>query len=226
MNKLNIIVEHIYHSGFTVETENHFLIFDYYKGDFDFKDKDTYVFSTHGHHDHFNPEILNWNDRDNINYIFSDDIESVDWDNVHYMKAYKKLNINDVKIETFSSTDLGVSFLVEVDGVSIFFAGDLNWWHWEDDSEEEKTSMEKAFKTKIHRIIGRDVDIAFFPVDPRLEEHYYLGGEYFINKIKPKYFFPMHFGDKYDTSKKFIHKMGDISTKIVDVNKKNQIFHI
>lgn len=226
MEKLNLIVEYIYHSGFTVETNNHFLVFDYYKGNIQLKDKSTYVFSTHGHHDHFNPEILNWNEKHNITYIFSDDIDSIKRENIHYMGHYKSLNLNDIKIKTFSSTDLGVSFLVKVDGISIFFAGDLNWWYWENDSEEEKSSMERAFKKKIERIADENVDIVFFPVDPRLEKYYYLGGEYFINKINPKYFFPMHFGDKCDTSKRFIHKMGNIPTKIVDVNKNNQIFEL
>lgn len=226
MKNLDVIVEYIYHSGFTVETKNHFLVFDYYKGHIKLKDKKTYVFSTHGHHDHFNPEILNWDNNHEITYIFSDDIDSLDGENIHYMGHYKNLSLDDIEIKTFSSTDLGVSFLVKVDGISIFFAGDLNWWYWENDTEDEKSSMEKAFKTKIERIIGENVDISFFPVDPRLEEYYYLGAEYFINKINPKYLFPMHFGDKSDTSQRFIHKMGDISTKIVDVNRKNQIFKL
>ncbi len=32
MENLNVKVEYIFHSGFTVETKDHFLVFDYYKG--------------------------------------------------------------------------------------------------------------------------------------------------------------------------------------------------
>lgn len=58
MENLGVKVEYIFHSGFTVETRNHFLIFDYYHGDLKLKDKKTYIFSTHSHYDHFNPDIL------------------------------------------------------------------------------------------------------------------------------------------------------------------------
>ncbi|HLR21653.1 MAG TPA: hypothetical protein VK087_06570 [Tissierellaceae bacterium] len=226
MKNLDVIVEHIYHSGFTVETKNHFLVFDYYKGDIELKDKKIYVFSTHGHKDHFNPEILDWEKDHDIEYIFSDDIDSLKKENIHYIGHYQSLNLDDLEIKTYSSTDLGISILVRVDGISIFFAGDLNWWYWEDDDDEEKISMEKAFKIKVERIVGQDIDIGFFPVDPRLEDYYHLGGEYFINKTHPKYFFPMHFGDKFDTSQRFINKIGDIPTKILDVDKRNQIFKL
>ena len=43
MKDLGVKVEYIFHSGFTVETKNHFLIFDYYQGDLQLKDKKTYI---------------------------------------------------------------------------------------------------------------------------------------------------------------------------------------
>ena len=45
----------------------------------------------------------------------------------------KNLSLKGVKIKAFGSTDIGISFLVSVDGVDIFHAGDLNWWHWWDE---------------------------------------------------------------------------------------------
>lgn len=224
MENLNVKVEYIFHSGFTVETKDHFLVFDYYKGDLDLKDKKTYVFVTHSHEDHFNPSILDL--EGDIRYIFSDDVEVDSQRDISFMKAYKNLSLDDLEIKTYSSTDLGVSFLVKVDGISIFFAGDLNWWYWNNDSQKEKDSMEYLFKKKIGRIEGEKIDIAFFPVDPRLEENYYMGGEYFINELKPHYFFPMHFGDNYSKVESFIHKMEDQDTKVVSIDHKNQVFEL
>ncbi len=40
---------------------------------------------------------------------------------------------------------------------------------------------------------GIPIDIAFAPLDPRQEEHYYLGLEKLINTAQVKYVFPMHF---------------------------------
>jgi len=220
-------VEYIYHSGFTIETENYFLVFDYYKGDIELSNKKTIVFSTHGHSDHFNPTILSWLEKNpHILYVFSSDIKTEPSNNIYFMDPDESLKLYDIEIESYGSTDLGLSLLIKVDGQTIFYAGDLNWWYWDDDSEEEKLSMEKDFKDEIEKVRGKNIDLAFFPVDPRLEDNFHLGGEYLINTLKPKTFIPMHFGDNYDATSKFIHKINDPSTTIVEISKKNEIFKI
>ncbi|WFA08251.1 MBL fold metallo-hydrolase [Tissierella sp. Yu-01] len=220
-------VEYIFHSGFTVETDNYFLVFDYYKGDIELKDKKTLVFCSHAHHDHFNPEIFNWMDKNkNLLYVMSSDIDTKPSIHTYILDPYEDLKLHDIEINTFGSTDQGVSYLIKVEGKTIFFAGDLNWWYWNDDSDKEKFEMEKAFKDEIEKIKGHNIDLSFFPVDPRLEENYYLGGEYFINEIRPKVFIPMHFGDNFDVTREFIHKMKGISTIIVEITTKNQMFNI
>lgn len=228
MDKLNIKVEHIFHSCFTVETKNFYLIFDYYKGDISLKDKKTVVFATHSHGDHFNPTILQWKDiNKDINYVFSSDIDIEDKDEkIHIMRPYEKIELESVQIKTFGSTDMGVSFLVNVDNINIFHAGDLNWWYWEEDTEEEKLNMEKAFKEEISKIRDFNIDIGFFPVDPRLESAFKLGGEYFIKEVEPKYFIPMHFGDKFSTTTDFIHKTEEGLCKIIELNRENQIISL
>lgn len=231
LDKLNVTVNYIAHSGFTVETENIVLIFDYFKGQVDIedRDKDIYVFSSHGHRDHFNPIVLDWKkDFKNIHYILSKDIDVEEDNSITLMGPYKEYFIDGLRIKTFGSTDQGVSFLVSVDGLNIFHAGDLHWWYWERYSEIEKINMENSFKIKVKRLknSGLDIDIAFFPVDPRLEDNFHLGGEYFISEIRPKYFFPMHSWDKYEIIDDFIHKVASPYTKIVDINHKNQNFKL
>lgn len=220
-------IEYIYHSGFTVETENYFFVFDYYKGEVDLKNKKTIVFSTHGHGDHYNEEIFEWaKENPHILYVLSSDIKTEASNQIYFLDEGKDLRLFDVDIKSFGSTDLGISLLIQADGMSIFFAGDLNWWYWDDDSDEEKIRMEDAFKKELDKLKGSNIDVAFFPVDPRLEDTYYLGGEYFINTTHPKYFFPMHFGDKYDVIPKFIHKMSSSDTTIVEITEINQVFKI
>lgn len=227
MGKNKLKIEYIYHSGFTVETEKYFIVFDYFKGDITIPDKPVLVFCSHSHPDHFNEDIFKWNlASEDITYILSDDINMASMERMRIMGPYEKINFMDFTVDTFGSTDQGVSFLLEIDGFNIFFAGDLNWWHWENDPPEENELMEKSFKYEIEKIKGHKVDVAFFPVDPRLGESYSLGGDYFIENLGPRHFFPMHFGDNFDAVENFINNSSSKDTIIHKVERRNQVFTV
>jgi len=185
------------------------------------------VFSSHSHQDHFNTETLSWcNKKENTYYILSNDIKlyhSVN--NLYFAKQGDEFAINNLKINTFGSTDQGVSFLVSVDNLNIFHAGDLNWWKWTDDTLEEEKEMENAFKSIIKDILIKDViiDIAFFPVDGRLEENYLSGCQYFIEQIKTKVIVPMHFWDNFNIAKKFKESQHNTTTIIIELHHNNEI---
>lgn len=238
-------INYLYHDGFIVETENHKLIFDYYIDtpknetrclesgvicEEDLKtDKKIYVFSSHHHHDHFNPQILNWDKvNSNINYILSSDIDLTEYKR-NYALVYenKEIKKDDIYIKCFGSTDIGVSFYVKVDGLSLFHAGDLNWWHWESDTMEDQLSMELSFKRQVRNLADLgNLDIAFFPTDFRLEKYYHMGAEYFINKVNPKLFVPMHYWEKTFITTEFKEKFNsnpkNIPCNIVEIKDRGQ----
>lgn len=240
MRNNDIKINYLYHSGFTVETEKHLMIFDYYKDSVDHgekgistgaisetdlsTDKKIIVFSTHGHEDHFNPIILEWeNKRKDIIYVLSSDIKlDKKAENIKVVSAYEEIEIGEMHIKAFGSTDIGISLLIDVEGVEIFHAGDLNWWYWWDDTEEEIKRMEAAFKGEISKIKESNLDIAFFPVDQRLKHNYCLGAKYFIQEIEPKVLVPMHFGEVYDTTKQFKEEMKNSCTKIIEITHRGQ----
>jgi L-ascorbate metabolism protein UlaG (beta-lactamase superfamily) len=233
-------ITYLDHSGFAVETENHLLIFDYFKdesekghrslsngvvGEEDLKiHKDVIVFSSHSHGDHFNPVILKWRFwRPDIEYVLSDDIElEEEVSNVNFMGSYEEIDLKAVKVKSYGSTDIGLSFMVYVDGINIFHAGDLNWWYWWDDTAEEIEKADRSFKEEVEKILGEKIDIAFFPVDPRLEHNYSKGGLYFIEKLKPKYLVPMHFWGNFDVCSKFKSEAGGASTEVMEIRKRGQ----
>lgn len=234
MNEYKASIYFIYHSGFAVKTSNHFLIFDYYKQPNNMDEnvkkllsmenlkemQNVFIFASHSHEDHFNPEILKfekYNSR--IQYILSSDINVEKRNNYNMINEGEEKHVKDVYVKAYGSTDIGISFLVKVDGLTIFHAGDLNWWHWKEDSISERNLAESSFKSNIEKLKHEtSIDISFFPVDPRLEEFYYMGGKYFAEKINPKILIPMHFGDDFYISKKFKDKMEGSPVKIVELN--------
>ena len=236
-------IRYIYHSCFLVETENSFLLFDYYKHknditDFDFvklqsdiftSPKALYIFSSHSHTDHFNFDILSWiNKKPNTYYILSSDIKIYNKiDNLYIVRENDELTINDIQLNIFGSTDAGVSFMVNIDGLNLFYAGDLNWWKWTDDTPEEEKAMEDAFKNIINNIVsyGTKIDIAFFPVDRRLEYNYLCGGQYFIEMLSPKIFIPMHFWNDYKVTTDFKNAMAGHNTNIIEIKHPNETLY-
>lgn len=240
MSKYNIKINYLFNSGFLIQTKNYCLIFDYYLDSVDEGQRDIsngvitekdlntnkklLVFTSHGHEDHFNPVILNWKKkRQDINYILSSDIELTDKDErINVVSPYNTLNVEDILIKTYGSTDAGISFWLEVDGINIFHAGDLNWWHWFDEPEDFNENQEKVFKQEIEKIKDNKIDIAFFPIDPRLKEDYYLGGEYFIKELNPKVLIPMHFGTNYEVTKKFASKVSNYETKVIEITRRGE----
>ncbi|GAA0727266.1 MBL fold metallo-hydrolase [Clostridium malenominatum] len=236
-------IHYLFHDGFAVETENHLLIFDYYKdspvgedrnlingvlGEEDLNcGKKVVVFSSHGHKDHFNPVILDWvNHNENIQYVLSSDITLPDYKkNYNILWANKELDLEDIHIKTYTSTDIGVCYFVKVDGITLFHAGDLNWWHWKGDTMENNLEMELAFKKEVSKIAEEDIDIAFFPTDPRLEEFFHIGGEYFIDKVKPKVFIPMHYWAKASITKKFKEAIQRDFCEIIEIQNRGQVIY-
>lgn len=57
----------------------------------------------------------------------------------------------------------------------IYHAGDLNWWHWEEESATYNDEMKQNYQREVDKLEGRKIDAAFVPVDPRLEDAYFWG---------------------------------------------------
>ena len=216
------MVYYIYHSAFVIELEKSILIFDFYKFPNNTKkekeeffnrfikrnDKKIYIFSTHSHSDHFNKEILTWLEmNENIKYILSDDIRIYKHKNFYFTKEDDSFELDNLKISTFGSTDLGSSFYINTENKNVFHSGDLHFWHWEDDTPKEEKTMYDAYIFQLEKIKKLDrIDIAFVPVDPRLGVNTLEGVELFYKILKPKIIIPMHFSDDYSQMKNFIEK--------------------
>jgi len=207
-------VHYLYHSGYAVQLDGRLLVFDYYLDKPDGKVRsldtgviepeeikgfETFVFSSHRHPDHFNPVIFSWSDQvPRIKYILSWDIpRRYHPGNIVMRPGDKAVPGEGIRIRTLKSTDEGVAFLVEVNGMVIYHAGDLHWWHWEEESKAWNNDMAARFKREMEQLKGAGIDIAFLATDPRQESYWHLGAEYFIEHVGARVIFPMHFGDDF-----------------------------
>ena len=179
MNSSSAKITYLVHSGFSVETAEHFLLFDYCPSlvrepsitdEFLKTKRNVYVFISHSHSDHFDPAVLQWaRINPKINYIISSDVPIKNtFRQAHILSAYEAWEEPTLKVKAFGSTDAGISFLVQTDGLSVFHAGDLNWWNWKGETAEEQAYAEKNFKAEIAKLSGQKIDIAFFPVDRQI----------------------------------------------------------
>jgi len=188
------------HSGFLIELDKYNLIFDYFtdeKGVITpeaFKGKKTCVFVSHKHSDHYNKKIFEWSRLGDIVYILENDCPASE--DVLRIGEGDELSAFDgeVQVTAYGSTDEGVSFLVKVEGHTIFHAGDLNDWYWEDElSAEELIEWEENYLRIIRQMAGLKIDVAFMAEDPRLGVHAMRGIEHFEKVVGAGRIIPMHF---------------------------------
>ena len=172
-----------------------------------------YVFISHHHSDHFSKTVYDLCG-ENAVYIVGFDVPQP-----HRgvrMKPGEKQGFGNVQVKVFGSTDEGVSFLIEYQGVTLFHAGDLNLWHWRDESPiTEIEKAERAFYDCVEPIPKEKIDLAFFPVDPRQGSMYDAGAGYFVMTVKPKIMIPMHFQGRGDVAMRFALTGETKHTKIV-----------
>lgn len=237
---MSMKVTYIQHSGFAVELGKKVLIFDYYRGELPAfgRDRDVYVFVSHKHYDHYQRSIFTWTGKfPRITYILSSDVEeavpsSAPKDNMYFMEPGETLQIeageSELLIETLRSTDEGVAFVVKTAGHTIYHAGDLNWWHWEEETDTYNRFMKEAYQKEIGMLEGMHIDAAFVPLDPRLDREYYWGLDWFMRHTDTDVVFPMHMQDQYDLYDRLMEEESvlDYKTRVAHITREGQSFEL
>ncbi|MBF7096929.1 MBL fold metallo-hydrolase [Alkalibacter mobilis] len=218
-------ITHLNHSGFLIEDGRFVILFDCIDqlDTKKIKEKEIIFFASHSHKDHFDPTIAEALSELHTTYILSYDIkERPSKDLTCIMKPKEKVTLGPLHVETYDSTDRGVSYLVKLNDYTYFHCGDLNWWHWKKMTPEQLLLEESDFKRVIDEIKDKSIDFAFVPVDPRLEEFGLLAAQYFLDTVKPKYLIPMHsFGD-YAYYNDLDKKLQTDKTILLNCSHKNQ----
>ena len=172
-----------------------------------------YVFVSHRHDDHFSESIYDLCGENAI-YVLGYDVPQP-YRGVR-MQPGEERGFGPVTVHAYGSTDEGVSFLIEYTGIRLFHAGDLNLWHWRDESSvTEIEAAERAFYDCVAPIPQETIDVAFFPVDPRQGSMYDAGAGYFVMTVKPRIFIPMHFQGRADVALRFAASGSTAATQVV-----------
>ncbi len=223
-------VVYVAHSCFVVETENFNLIFDYFEGSLPKlnKEKKLIFFVSHHHHDHYNQAIYDF--KEVASYVLSSDIWHYPKEKSCSVKPNIDVEFEGLKITTLKSNDIGVAFVVEVDGKRIYHAGDLNAWMWTPLNEQENLDnikMEEDYREQLNLIRSLQFDLAFVPLDPRLDEFATRGMVIFNEIIDAKVVFPMHMWKDYSIINKAVsHDCAKWFNKIAEITTENQVFEI
>ncbi|MBU8869957.1 MAG: ankyrin repeat domain-containing protein [Gemmatimonadales bacterium] len=194
------------HSSMAVQTQNNLLIFDYYEngrgadspglanGNIspeEIADQKVTVFASHVHGDHYDPVIFEWREQvKDITYLlgFEPNDENVPAHESIGPRESKKFG--DVTVHTIASNDSGVGFMVEVDGLTIFHAGD---------HANRKRDMSGNYCPEIDYLVaaGYHPDLTMLPTTGCNfgdQVAVRLGIDYTLEKFGPTTFFPMHAG--------------------------------
>jgi len=150
-------------AGWAVKTTNRLLIFDYMeytrKADEasllnghilpeEIQGQNVYVFVSHEHPDHFTPVTYEWKKSlENIQHIFGFKPKETP-DHIQVMNPREEKTVDGMTIRTIASTDAGVGFLVQADGLVILHTGD---------HANRTKELEKPFSDEIDYLAGMDL---------------------------------------------------------------------
>ena len=145
-----------------------------------------------------------------------------------YVTANKKYDFDGIKVQTLHSTDEGVAFIVYMEDKVIYHAGDLNWWHWEEETESYNEQMRQDYQREIDKLKDIVIDIAFVPLDPRQENQYAWGMDYFMKHTHTKYVFPMHMWGDYEIYDRLMEnpEAEPYKERVIEVKEPGQVFEV
>ena len=215
------------HCGYAIKTKNHVLIFDYVRRGIATTDpglanghvnvaelagRNVTVFVTHEHTDHYDATIYGWLDSiPNLTYVFGFQPEQLperarrgySGQSYEYVAPRSNKTIGDIAVTAVRANDAGAGFVVRVDGLTIYHAGDHAGW---------LPNKRDGYTSEIDYIADNigSVDVVFANATGcHMRDTVALaeGTEYTLAKLEPKVMIPTHAinGEAYYA--KFAEKM-------------------
>ncbi len=206
-------------SAFIIETPSITMVFDCHQPDKIpqlSKDKPIVVFISHTHADHFNRGIFALSEKyTDVTYFVGYDVGNRFIDScseqvkkcIHFFNDYQKQTTEWGEIMSLKSTDIGVAYIVEVDGRVFFHAGDLAIWNADVDRQ--------MFTMIVKHMEGMHIDYAMIPLDNRCVNMGNLTVQTYMEMLDIDYFTPMHMWDNYAEVDAFANKFPQFVPKMI-----------
>jgi len=215
-------VTYFYQSAFTVALQKTLMIFSYrqagveplakeqWLSDRDFQGfNNILVFVPSASAAHHDKAIYEWKQSFPFTYIMPQEAAKLAprAANVRVCREGDSFSVGHCDVTVFGSTDAGLSFLAAAEGVRVYHAGDLNLWHWrEENTLRDIARSEALFYEKTAALPKDSIDVAMFPLDPNQGRYYDAGANHFIMAVRPRVFFPMHFGSRVEIAGEYARR--------------------
>ena len=182
--KQPFLITHFYHSGFSVAGKHTLLIFDYWRGERGELTPDIQL----------TPEKLRA------------------YDNVFVFISHEHIDHLDPIVFTWNEAG-NVSWIVSSDmpvgtrgkrmapGDTLRLSEEVTVTAF--DTMQEIEEADQEFRKAVQPISREQIDVAFFPVDPRQGAMFEAGANYFILAVKPRILIPMHYFHRADTAMEY-----------------------
>lgn len=230
------------HSCFLLEFKELIMLFDWAQDELPSirSDKTLIVFISHTHSDHFNRKVFDLvKTNPDVIFILGYDYSSDNFNNyidnlpkdinerlavIDGGKAVRFHTIN-LKVTAINSTDIGVAFIIEYAGRTLFHAGDLflmqtkskkDYMDWYNEAirknpsahiwtyDEWKKECMSQFVSYTEPLKGRTFDYGMIPLDPRFDDIAVETVKRYFEIADFKSWSPMHLWGDYDFVDRFL----------------------
>ena len=132
------------------------------------------------------------------------------------------------RVRTLPSTDEGVAFWIEYQGIVIYHAGDLNWWHWEGEPKSYNEQMRADYQKRLESFrISRSMLHLCRRISVWVSS---MSGDWTILCViqTRKNVFPMHFWGSYEVFDRLFHEpcTTEYRSRIREIQTEGQVFDI
>lgn len=235
------------HSAVAVKTQKHLLLFDLTGkvlsgrpeeglaegcvNPDEIKDEDVLIFVSHEHKDHFDPAIFSLREKvGKVRFVLPEEFDEVYQAELFVGASEDEpghYELPDCRVTTFASTDIGVAYLLEIDGLHIYHAGDLNWWHWEGEEDAFNLDQAQRYQHQMEllegELAGKELDLACVPVDPRLKEDCLRGLQCFAQHAQARHILPIHLWGDFSVLDRIQQVLPQLWEQVLPVKERGRV---